>query len=213
MGQASIEVEAWSPLPARNERQVLGEKHPATTPLAHPRFGGGWRASARRKGASFLRPTACGAGEGHEVARGGFADGTLPQEAIKMAPQYFQRAPPSFTIFHSPFTIFKRPPSTTTVVPLPHRWGRQVLRKHGSPSPGKQGEARLRRKKPPPLRLLAHPARGCGWRAPARRKGAATKMAPITIPIPLTSSKASPLPDGFPGTFSGSSYAWTLPAG
>ena len=27
----------------------------------------------------------------------------------KMAPQYFQRAPPSFTIFHSPFTIFKRP--------------------------------------------------------------------------------------------------------
>ena len=162
------------PLPHGWGRQVLGEKHPATTPLAHPRFGGGWRASARRKGASFLRPTACGAGEGHEVARGGFADGTLPQEAIKMAPQYFQRAPPSFTIFHSPFTIFKWP-----LPPLP--W---------SPSPCKQGEASIEVEAWSPFPMdgagkfkekkasryyayLPTPVFGGGWRASARRKGAA----------------------------------------
>ena len=77
--------------------------------LAHPRFGGGWRASARRKGAAFLRPTACGVGEGHEVARGGFADGTLPQEAIKMAPHIFKGRLPPFIIYNSPFTIHHLP--------------------------------------------------------------------------------------------------------
>lgn len=56
-------------------------------------------------------PTACGAGEGHEVA---IADGTLPQEAIKMAP-------PSFTICHLPFTIFSGPLPPLSWSPSPRQ--------------------------------------------------------------------------------------------
>lgn len=67
--------------------------------------------SCSREGGSerlytFLHPTACRAGEGHEVARGGFADGTLPQEAIKMAPHTSKgrHLHLLFATYHFPFS-------------------------------------------------------------------------------------------------------------
>jgi hypothetical protein len=88
----------WSPSP----RQAVGGKikeKKATPPLCllvHPRLGVG--------------------GERSETE-----GGRLPQEAIKMAPHIFKGRLPPFTIHHLPFTIFKRPPSTTIVVPLPRQ--------------------------------------------------------------------------------------------
>ena len=86
------------PLPPQAVGGKIKEKK-ATPPLcllAHPRLGGGWRAERDGRG-------------------------RLPQEAIKMAPHIFKGRLPPFTIHHLPFTIFKRPPSTTIVVPLPRQ--------------------------------------------------------------------------------------------
>jgi hypothetical protein len=120
----------------------------ATPPLrllAHPRFGVG--------------------GERSETE-----GGWLPQEAIKMALHTSKGRLPPFIIYNSPFTIFKRPPSTTTAVPLPPRWEacHWILSRLLTPyessslataSGGRQG---FQKKGTPPLRLLVHPRLGVG---------------------------------------------------
>ena len=90
--------------PHRLRRSKFKEKK-ATPPLCllvHPRCGGGWRAAIY-----FLAPHRLRGGRGPRSGEGGFADGTLPQEAIKNGATYFQRAPLTylpFTIYNSQFS-------------------------------------------------------------------------------------------------------------
>ena len=65
--------------------------------------------------------------------------GRLPQEAIKMAPHTSKGRLPPFTIFSGPFHHYR-----------------------GPPPPDKQGEARLRRKKPRHYAYLPTPILGVG---------------------------------------------------
>ena len=115
--------------------------------------------SGERAAIYFLAPHRLRGGRGPRSGEGGFADGTLPQETIKMAlhTSKGRHLHLPFTIFHLPLTIFSGPPSTTIVVPLPpSSGGRQNFEKM---------ESRHYATCPPPL---------WGWVASgARRKGAA----------------------------------------
>ena len=108
---------------------------------------------------TFLRPTACGAGEGHEVARGRIAKGTLPAAAMKEATHTSKGRH-----LHLPFTIFSGPLPPLSWSPSP----RQAV---GGKFRGKG--ARLRRTASRHYAYLPTPI--WGWVASgARRKGAAS---------------------------------------
>ena len=111
---------------------------PSLCLLAHPVWG--WVASgARRKGAAYA---------------GSYKNGAT----------YFQRAPPSFTIYHLPFLRGPLPPP------------------RGPPPPVKRWEARLRKKGHSATTLTCPPPFGGGWRAERDGRGRLTqeaiKMAP-----------------------------------
>ena len=106
---------------------------------------------------TLLRPTACGAGEDHEVARGGICRWhTSAGSYIKWRPIF-----PKGAFLHLPFFIHHLPFLKGPLPPL-----------RGPPPPVKRWEASLRRKRPlPPLYLLAHPRCGGGWRAKRDGRG------------------------------------------